>query len=81
MLLSGWFRLNLIKGMYTFNLRCTEAMFQRQPRLVLMLAVGAGSSLKVTQVILVLKIWKDHGKQLRLGNVRGRESPLVKVQP
>jgi hypothetical protein len=39
------------------------------------------SCVRVTQVVLILKAWRGHGEQLRLGTVRGRERSLLKVQP
>jgi hypothetical protein len=32
-------------------------------------------------VVLVLKAWRGHAEQLRLGTLRGHGRPLVKVQP
>jgi hypothetical protein len=58
----------------------TEAVFQRQPSLYLMLASELGS-IRVIQMVPVLKSGRGHGKQLRLGTVRGQERPPGKVQP
>ena len=32
-------------------------------------------------MVLILKAWRGHAEQLRLGTVRGHGRPLVKVQP
>ena len=32
-------------------------------------------------MVLVLKVWRGHGEQLKLGTVRDQRRPLVKVQP
>ena len=32
-------------------------------------------------MVLVLKAWRGHGEQLRLGTIRSHGRPLVKVQP
>lgn len=55
----------------------TEAVFQNWPRLYLVLTAKFGS-VRVTQMVLVLKVWVGHGEQLRLGTLRGQERPLVK---
>jgi hypothetical protein len=38
-------------------------------------------SVRVTQVVLVLKAGRGHREQLRLGTVRSQGRPLMKVQP
>ena len=53
----------------------TVAALQRQPRLYLLLAAELGSG-RVTQ--MVLKAWRGHGEQLRLGTGSALERPLVK---
>jgi hypothetical protein len=37
--------------------------------------------LRITQVVLVLKVESGHGEKLRFGTVRGQGRPLVKAQP
>ena len=37
-------------------------------------------SVRVTQVVLVLKAERSHGEQLKLGTVKGQEKPLAKVE-
>ena len=46
--------------------------------MLLELAAELGS-VRVTQVVLVLKTWKCHGEHLRLGTGRDQEKPLVKM--
>lgn len=51
-----------------FESQPTEAVFQRWPRLCLVLAAELGS-VRVTRVLLVLKAWRGDREQLRLGTV------------
>lgn len=59
--------------------RHREAVFHRQPRLYAALPPEP-TGIRVTQVVLVLKVWREHWGQLRLGTVRDQEKPLAKVQ-
>ena len=54
-------------------------VFQEQPGLDFMRAVRL-DSVRVTQVALAVKACRDHGKQLRIDTVKGKERSLVKVQ-
>ena len=47
----------------------TEAVFQRQPRLYLVLAAELGS-VKATQLVLVFKTGKGLGEKQRVGTLR-----------
>ena len=53
----------------------TETVFQRWPRLSLMLAVELGC-ISVTHAVLVLDVWKCHREQLSLGTVRSERGHL-----
>lgn len=55
-------------------------MFQNWLRLYCGLAAELGN-VRVTQVVLVLRVQRGHGEQLSLGTVRAQERLLVKVQP
>lgn len=55
-------------------------MFQTRPRSYFALAAKL-DSVSDTQVVLVLKMWRSHGEQLRLVTVRDQERLLENVQP